>query len=1367
MIDIEYLYIETRCTCQISKQNKQYENVFCSSEYNSRFTRNIASDPLPQAPEKVRIDLQVVGPHEMAEESSERIGIRQFGGAGYAEWSYRMEVMLDEKGLLEHVKGEQPQDPTEEWKQDDKKAKALVIRCIHDDLLDMTRDCTTAFDVWGILKSTFNRSSVAKRLLLETKLHNLKLRENEPLQSFFMRFDKTIRELRDVGKQFDELDKVVRLLMLMPEQFRPVIAALQTMEEADLTLSKAKSILLEEELRMSGKTSEEELSEAVSSAMSLQERGRRQTQRKRKCYICGSEQHLMAACPRKANNDTDGKAAASKSENRSFAMAAHGGSVEQVSDVWFILDSGCSEHLVNDVSLLSGVAKLKSPFQIAIAMDGVKMCGTMGGHISGRIADGEEDVKVTLHDVIYVPECRDNLMSVQKLVERGNKVVFDRQGASISREGKVFARATVRNGIYWLRIEAQRQRCATAVTAEANMNSVWHRRLGHLNMKDVCSLVRRDMVTGVGVSLSDDLDFCEDCARAKQTKAHMGGTRTRATKPLELVHSDVCGPITPTTYDGYKYFITFTDDWTHMVVVYLMRTKDEAFSKLKEFHAMATTHFGTKMKRLRCDNGGEYRSRELKEFCVAEGIVLDFVPPYTPQLNGVAERINRTLCEKTRAMLVDAELDKRLWGEALNTAVYLTNRSPTRAVQGMTPYEAWFSRKPDLSNLRIFGCQAFATVPKEYTKKLDDRAVECVFLGYGVNCWRLWDAVKEKIICSRSVKFNESKRDIRKEEFDEMLPLVVDVSDIEAGCEGHEPDEFMSVGSISEEDLSEDGQQSEEDPLEVRQNPERNRRQPTWMRSGEYDLSANAAMALECFMSDAPESYQEIRGRDDEAQWMQAVKSEMEALELNRTWTVVKNPGNVKVISSKWVFKRKDTGDGKLEQCKARLVARGFLQKRGVDFVESYAPVARLPTIRFVLALGVQYGYHFRHLDVKTAFLNGVLKENVYMYPPDGMILNPGFVLKLRRSLYGLKQSPKCWNDRFHEFITSLGFRQSSADVCLYYRASGDTVVYLVIYVDDMLLCGSSTAVVDEVRDSLAGEFRMTDLGEPGMFMGIRIRVYPEKGVLQIDQGAYTERLLEKFGMAGCNSAMTPMEQNLKLKPGVKGEKVEEPYRQLIGSLMYLMSGTRPDICFALTYLARFQENPTQEHWQCLKRILRYLSGTINVGLRYSKQNDAPALSCNVDADWANDLTDRKSTTGFFIKVYGNVVQWCSRKQAVVALSSCEAEYVAACDAAKEVLWLLKVMDDLDLGVQLPVKMLEDNSGCISVSENPETRRSKHYDVRYHFLRQKVQEKVLQLVQISSQHQVADTLTKALGKVLFFQHRKGLGLVDLRGGVEI
>ncbi|XP_055633509.1 uncharacterized protein LOC129773874 [Toxorhynchites rutilus septentrionalis] len=244
------------------------------------------------------------------------------------------------------------------------------------------------------------------------------------------------------------------------------------------------------------------------------------------------------------------------------------------------------------------------------------------------------------------------------------------------------------------------------------------------------------------------------------------------------------------------------------------------------------------------------------------------------------------------------------------------------------------------------------------------------------------------------------------------------------------------------------------------------------------------------------------------------------------------------------------------------------------------------------------------------------------------------------------------------------------------------------------------------------------------------------------------------------------MEQNLKLKPGVGDDKVDEPYRELVGSLMYLMSGTRPDICFALTYLSRFQENPTQEHWQCLKRILRYLSGTINVGLLYTKHQDDPAISCYVDADWANGLVDRKSTTGFFIKVYGNIVQWCSRKQAIVALSSCEVEYVAACDAAKEVLWLLKVMADLNLQVQLPVKMYEDNSGCINVSENPETRRSKHYDVRYHFLREKVHEKILKLVKVSSQSQVADTLTKALGKVLFVEHRRGLGLVNLRGGVE-
>lgn len=355
-----------------------------------------------------------------------------------------------------------------------------------------------------------------------------------------------------------------------------------------------------------------------------------------------------------------------------------------------------------------------------------------------------------------MPELKYNLISVSRIRKAGASVVFKDGKATISKDGVVVAEGIEEGGLYWLTC---RTKNVTANVAKviSDENELWHKRLGHLGMTNLLKLSKNGMAKGISNSLTNELSLCESCLKGKQTRLPFDGTRFRAKRPLQIVHSDICGPVNVETYDEYKYFVTFVDDYTHVTVLYLMKTKDEMFECFLKFKSMAEAHFETKLSRLRCDNGKEYASNKMKELCDREGVTIQFTTPYSPELNGVSERMNRTLVEKAKSMLVESNLPLHFWGEAVRTATYLTNRSQTNAVKNKTPYEMWHRQKPDLSKLKIFGCRAYALIPKEKRKKFDDKSFECIMLGYAENGYRLWDKTKNCLVNSRDVIFDENR----------------------------------------------------------------------------------------------------------------------------------------------------------------------------------------------------------------------------------------------------------------------------------------------------------------------------------------------------------------------------------------------------------------------------------------------------------------------------------------------------------------------------------------------------------------------------------------------------------------------------------
>ena len=492
-------------------------------------------------------------------------------------------------------------------------------------------------------------------------------------------------------------------------------------------------------------------------------------------------------------------------------------------------------------------------------------------------------------------------------------------------------------------------------------------------------------------------------------------------------------------------------------------------------------------------------------------------------------------------------------------------------------------------------------------------------------------------------------------------------------------------------------------------------------------------------------------------QWSAAMQDEHKSLLDNKTWELVDLPKGRKAIDTKWVLKKKLNASGQVERYKARLVAKGFRQIPGRDYHETFAPVAKMASFKVLLALSGTFKLKLEHLDVKTAFLQGDLEETIYMKQPRYFEKagEEHKVCQLKKSLYGLKQSPRCWNKKLHQTLQSCGLQRTNADHCMYVLRRGGDVAILVIWVDDMVLGCNSETLSKEIKEKLAKDLQITDLGPLSYFLGMHVQQHNEG--LTLSQHKYTKEILEAFRMSDCKPVATPMDVGCHLLKRKEDEpKCEQDvYRKAVGSLQYLCN-TRPDICQAVGVVSRFCGDPSEDHWGAVKRILRYVKGTIDFGIQFKHGNNLRLLGY-ADADWAGDLQDRKSTSGYVFFLNGAPVSYCSKKQLSVALSTAEAEYMAASLAAQETMWLRCLLQEMGVEQEGATTLLQDNQGAIAIAKNPELHsRTKHIDIRYHFIRECVESKVIKEEYCATQDMVADILTKPLGGQVFSRLRSKL-----------
>ena len=514
--------------------------------------------------------------------------------------------------------------------------------------------------------------------------------------------------------------------------------------------------------------------------------------------------------------------------------------------------------------------------------------------------------------------------------------------------------------------------------------------------------------------------------------------------------------------------------------------------------------------------------------------------------------------------------------------------------------------------------------------------------------------------------------------------------------------------------------------------------------------------APNCTLDD-PETVEEALDSPDKNMWISAMKEEYESLVRNDTWTVVRLPPGQRILDTKWVFKRKQDSTGNTQRYRARLVAKGCAQIKGIDYQETYSPVVRYASIRFLCALAAKYDLHINQMDVTAAYLHGYIKEDIYIQPPEELITpaDKGKVWKLKRAMYGLKQSGRAWNERLNDVMTKMGFKRSQADCCIYFNRDKTNLTIIAVYVDDLLILSNNMQKLSMIKEELSRNFEMKDLGEPKQLLGLNISRDRAAGKIWLDQNSYVSKVIKKYGMEDCKPTSTPYDPSNKLSRDMMPQNEEEakemknvPYREAVGSLLYVSQGTRPDIAYAVSSVSRYMQNPGRIHWTAVKRILRYLKGTSNYRLEFSKDQtkETGNVTGYCDADWANESDTRRSVTGNIFLFQGGPVTWQSKLQSTVALSTTEAEYMALSAGCQEAMWLRALIKDLQPAlISSPTTLYNDNKGAIDLVKNSGYRsRTKHIDIRHHFIREMNENGEIVVDYLPTTEMTADALTKGL-----------------------
>ncbi|KAL0849419.1 hypothetical protein ABMA28_013712 [Loxostege sticticalis] len=1319
------------------------------------------------------------------EKFSTKISIGNLEGkANWTTWKYKISIMLrGTTDAMEIVEGRlkrpvAPQDGAGDaavatydrdlarYKQADCSALLILTTNMTEETLEKVMRFESAYEVWRELHQLFDGQSEDGAYTACMDFFSFKRNMADDVSTHLSKLKNIWSKLNieikksDASSQLPDLFLICKILESLDDRFFAFKSSWLLLNKTERTIDNLTTQLCSYERALENK-------EGISSQETLLIKEVQKSKKKDKFKVKNCKKWIKDGRPPKPSSSAQTNSSKQVQSITLMAVNAYSKAADQDRDNWFV-DNGATTHIATRRDMFQKFEPFDNDQSVKTA-DGTMIPALGKGIVCVESNVGNKKETIQLKDVWLVPTLTKNLFSTLAAQDNMRNSLFTSTAEScqldIDGVTRIVGKRELRGGLYKLQfktIAPSKESNTIEVNAitGTNMLQVYHERFAHQDKRHVKALVKREF----GIDLPEDSAKCEACIFGKAHRTPFG-RRERAAIPGELIHTDVCGPFEHPSEMKYRYFVLFKDDYSSYRLVYFMRQKSEVKDKLKLMLNEIKT-VGHTVKCLLSDNGGGFDNEEQ---------------------NGCSERENRTLVEAARTMLhARGELPQKLWAELINTAAYVLNRTGPTRVMGKVPYELWFNKKPRLTHLRVIGSECNAHIPKQCRKKLCKKAMKGVLIGYeNDDGYRIWNGAKT--IRSRDITFRsevefkigisdqiqtptetEGDSTINSDaEIDTRLEQQRTQPQSDRDLEGElvedhdqgqqlEGDHDQGEPLVGDHDQSEslvddqgDFYDAEGEPVVIEEPRYNLRDRSSLHRPQRYDDFICSVSADEF-----PNSYREAMEREDCEEWLKAMKNEIESLKENNVWTLCDLPPQRKALPYKWIFRIKRNPDGSIEKYKARLVVKGFRQKKGIDYDQTFSPVARMASVRALLSVCAKENMHLIQFDVVTAFLNGSLKEEIFMQQPEGLNDGTARVWKLNRSLYGLKQAPRCWNTCFEQILLDLKFKQCEADCCLFAKHIGQEKILIALYVDDGLVAASSEKLALRFLDELGSKLKIT-VKPANFYLGLEIK--QEKNSIFISQAAYLKRILERFNMLECNPVSTPIEKSVSVEDSDSGKVGSFPYREAVGALMYLMTGTRPDIAYAVGVVSRKLANPSKEDWLKVKRIFRYLKGTMKLGIKYQSGKEG-FIEGYSDADHAGDSSTGRSTSGVACLYAGGIVSWLSQRQPSVAISTTEAEIVAASEAAKELIWLQTIFGFLTKLDGIPTLHV-DNEAAIRLAHNPEFhKRTKHIRVRHFFVREMVSEGNLHVLKISSANQLADIMTKAVPKPRLLQMCAKLGL---------
>lgn len=1354
----------------------------------------------------------------------------------YSYWKFKMLPLLEDEGIISYTlqvtptpENQNPPPAGQLVMVDTPRAKRAILVNVCEEIGTSLMTFTTAKQMWDFLYNEYSgknegRKFIGIKRLAQFNYEKASLKENlKEIQNIVQ--DTVIAAGSDTFR-FDDL-AVTMFLNCLPERFHATRSILEQSKET-LTIKTISEALLAEDERIQTRESTNEGFAAVVESKRSESKRCRHDRAKKACWTCDPSLHPSKftcqdcqtvghktknsqKCPKFEKGQAIAGFSADAEEwnpTKPFAGVASRHSSpngvhkktkpKKSNDLRFVIDSGCTQTLLRNKEIISNYTDVN--FEMQTASTDVLQCPG-----KGEITLNSD---ISIKNAMFSPDATMNLLSVSQICDLGNKVHFDAQHATVyNKSGRVILRGKRVGGLYLFN-QPDELASISLLTRSSDNTQLFHRRMGHLNIQSLRLLSH----ISHGIVLDGNpTDLCVPCTKAKTHRRTFPQSTTNASRIGEIIHSDICYIGIPTIIGDYKMFILFTDDCGRYMKIYLLRAKSDAAEAFKDYDRKLFNMIGKHVSTLKTDCGTEYFNNSVKEYCRIHGITQLSSTPYTPQQNARAERPNRSIIEGVSAMLLDAKLPWEYWGFAAKAFIYLKNRSPHSALSQSTPYSQWFKVLPDLSHVRVFGSTCHAFIPKQKRtgpgSKLLPKTKQMILVGYSdlPKTYKLFNPeTLEQIESSEVIFENEltisSKRNISyPTTFADYItptsakkaPVAVMGDTNQANNPTTETNQTNNPSSTADAtpnsittdvatnstDVNEENSNNQNETDSGDESPDEIISYYTRLISlSQEDEELLNTVLLITNNPDSPSLSEAMNGKHRE-QFKIAISKEYQSLDQHQVFSKpMKLPEGKVALKTKMVLKIKEAESELLDRIfKARLCIKGYTQQFEIDYFFTFAPVAAYNSVRMFVSICASIDYELDNIDVKTAFLHAPLEEEIYIKIPYGYPVEKGqenMVLRLLKALYGLKQAPYSWNKEIDEFLKSLGFKQLESDRCIYVGTWNNATVYLLVYVDDILIGTSDRTIMANVKSKINEKFPCKDHGPITFFLNMHFIRNWKNHTISIHQESKIAKVIndtrysEKDRLTITKACKIPASSELILSKDmcptdpIEIERMSKlPYKSILGQLLYISITARPDISTAVSACGRYAQNPGEKHWEAILQIVRYLQGTRKLRLRLGGAKNIELCACS-DADWAADLDQRNSRTGYTISLGNSLIVWNSKLQQSIANSSTEAEYIALAECSRTLIWCRTLLSEMGFSQTEPSVIDQDNKSTIKIATSYKQHPGiKHIDIKHHFIRDRIMNvKDITLRKKPSQEMQADLLTKQLAYPAFVRHRESFGL---------